>query len=174
MCRQILNRIVLLLLVCPIVLICTAQESAQKFSVLVPSSVGVTVPAEVAANIELLPGSGALPEQVWTVKSNLDTGVVVEFAIAGGFAHQTLANVKVDAGVDVSIPVTAGQASWQVTQATDVSSVSQGDESAVVQIVSDGVGSATVGLVVRFVQSSLDVIPLGSYTTEVCATITTP
>lgn len=134
----------------------------------------MTLPPQALVNFELTPGSDALPEQLWNVRSNSEAGVVVEFATSGAFAHETLAGAKVDAGLDVSIVSKSGVANWQVTQGSDNSSYASGDERAVVQVVSDGVGIAQVGLTMRFVQSSVEVIPVGSYCSTVTCTVSLP
>ncbi len=168
------SRIVALLMVWSLASCCYGQSESQKFTVNVPEGVGVTSPPQSNVNLTLTAGSDAFPEQIWNIRSNSEAGVVVEFAASGAFTHETLAGVKVDAGLDVSIPSTSGSAAWQVTQASDRSSYASGDERAVVQLVSDGVGTAQVGLTMRFVQSSLDVIPVGEYSATVICTVSLP
>lgn len=168
------SRIIALMLVWSLASCCYGQSGQHKLTVNVPEGVGVTTPSQSNVDVALTAGSDAFPEQLWSIRSNSDAGVVVEFATSGAFAHDTLAGVKVDAGLDVSIPSTSGSAAWQVTQGSDKSSYATGDESAVVQVVSDGVGTAQVGLTMRFIQSSLDVIPVGEYSTVVTCAISLP
>ncbi len=168
------SRIIALTLVWSCACCCYGQSGQQKFTLSVAEGIGVTSPPQSDVNLELVPGSDAFPEQIWNVRSSSEAGVVVEFAIGGAFAHETLAGVKVDAGLDINVPSTTGSATWQVTQSSDSSSYASGDESAVVQVVSDGVGTAQVGLTMRFVRSSLEVIPVGEYSTIVTCTISLP
>jgi hypothetical protein len=154
--------------------LCYGQTEQQKFTVNVAEGIALTTPPQPVVNFELTPGSDAIPVQLWNVKSNSVTGVVIEFAISGAFAHESMTGVKVDAGLDVAISSSSGSSDWLVTQGSDNSSYATGDESAVVQIVADGVGAARVGLTMRFVQSSLEVIPVGEYSSTVICTVSLP
>jgi spore coat protein U-like protein len=154
--------------------LCYGQTEQQKFTVNVAEGIAVTTPPQPEINIELTPGFDAFPVQLWNVRSNSVAGAVVEFATSGAFAHETMTGVKVDAGLDVAISSSTGPSNWLVTQGSDNSSYATGDESAVVQIVADGVGTAQVGLTMRFVQSSLEVIPVGEYSSTVTCTVALP
>ncbi|MDA8745444.1 hypothetical protein N9N28_12490 [Rubripirellula amarantea] len=151
-----------------------ADTALQKFTVHVPESVATTTPATDIVNLELVAGSNTFPTQLWNVHSNADDGVIVDFALVGAFTHQTLADVNVDAQIGISIPATTGLANWEITQANATASVRENNEHAFVQAMSDGTGSAVIGLDLSFVESSLDVVPAGTYNTEVVCTITVP
>ncbi|TWU44508.1 hypothetical protein Poly51_60740 [Rubripirellula tenax] len=154
--------------------LCQGQIAQQRFTVTVPEGVGLTTPSQADVDLELVPGTNAFPQQTWGIRSNSQSGVVVGFAVESAFAHQTIPTIKVDAGLDVSVPNRTGAANWQITKSSDQSSVADGDETAVVQVVADGAGTAEVGLVLKFILPALDEVPVGKYSTDVVCTITIP
>ncbi len=153
----------------------TSAVASQTFKVSVPEVVGVTVPTEVEVIHEATSGdSVTFPTQWWNVRSSTTRGAVAEFAIVSGFTHQSLVDVQADAELNIAIDSTTGTGQWQVSQGHDISSIADGDEMTVVQVVCDGTGIARLGLDVRMVTNPLHPIAVGTYTADVLCTVTVP
>ena len=95
---------------------------------------------------------------------------MAEFSVDQAFTHQTQPLLNSDAELSLRIGQTGGPARWTATRAIDATSVAEGDQRAVVQVVSDAAGSARVDLGVRFLPNGEPAT--GQYSITVSCTIT--
>ncbi|WP_146536640.1 hypothetical protein [Rubripirellula reticaptiva] len=150
------------------------NAGVQAFVVSVPTRLGITAPAQVNITHDLTDAVQRFPAQQWSVRGNSRGGMVIEFSIAKAFKHHQIESAKNDARLSLSVTSTDGPATWLVTQPSDQTSLSNDDETAVVQATSDDVGSAMLELNVDFVAAPSVSLATGDYTMEVVCTISTP
>ena len=149
-----------------------AQSGSQKYTVVVPSSLTITAPADVSLTHDESDNDQAFPAQQWVVKGNSLNGVSVSFATSQAFKHTTEPTYKRDLTLGLAVASSNGPATWNVTQASDTTDYVGSDEVATVAASSNGVGRATFDLSVTFITDSFGTFAAGSYETTVVGTLT--
>jgi hypothetical protein len=152
---------------------CYGQTTAsQNFTVRVPTNISITAPANILINHDETENNQAFPNQAWTVKGNVLSGVTVAFATNQAFTHTTDNTFKRNARLDLALGTTLGPATWSVGQATDTTDYANSDGVATVQASSNGVGRATFNLGVSFITDGYGTFAAGDYVTTVTGTVT--
>lgn len=149
-----------------------AQNDSQKFTVVVPSNLSITAPADMSITHDETDADQAFATQQWVVKGNELNGVSVSFATDQAFKHSTEPTYKRDVKLDLSVASSLGPASWTLGQSTDTTDYVGSDEIATVAASSNGVGRATFDLAVTFITDSFGTFAAGSYETTVTGTVT--
>lgn len=151
----------------------SAQTTAtQKFTVSVPTSISITAPANVSLTHNETDSNQSFPAQQWVVKGNTLNGVTVSFSTGSAFVHTTDNSFKRNAQLGLSVASNTGPATWNVTQASDVTDYANNDGVATVQATSNGVGRANFNLAVTFVTDTYGTFAAGNYETTVTGTVT--
>jgi hypothetical protein len=145
----------------------------QRYLVSIPPRVSIQAPP-AGANAELPPDETQVqvPQQVWDISANTQTGATVEFATEQSFHNLDDDSIRRDAQLNVSIVSQSQTGAWTVTQSQAVTAHQIGEESAAVQVRSTQAGSAVIGLTVTFLQGDALSTPGGDYVTTVVGTIT--
>ena len=146
--------------------------ATQKFTVVVPSNVSITAPANASINHDETDNNQSFPNQQWTVKGNVLNGVSVSFSTDQAFTHTTDSSFKRDASISLAEASHLGPATWSISQASDSTNYSGGDGVATVAASSNGVGRATFNLGVAFVTGSYGTFAAGNYEMTVTGTVT--
>jgi len=151
----------------------SAQTSgSQGFTVVVPRSLTITAPsASTSLDHNLTATPQAFPAQMWAVRGNLRTGVVVNFTTMTPFVHTEDSNFKRNAKLDLAVGSSQGPATWSVDKASDTTAFATGDNDAQVSVSSSGVGRADLNLTVSFLTDDLGTLAEGNYATTVVGTI---
>jgi hypothetical protein len=145
---------------------------SQAFNVVVPRSLTITAPsASTSLDHNLTATPQAFPAQVWAVRGNLRTGVVVNFATASPFVHTADSNFKRNAKLDLAVGSSEGPANWTIDKSSDSTAFATGDSDAQVSVSSNGVGRAELNLTVSFLTDDLSTLAEGNYATTVVGTI---
>ena len=151
----------------------SAQVSAtQTFIVRVPASISITAPSNVVLTHDQSDNVQTFPNQQWTVKGNVQNGVLVTFATNQPFTHTVNNTFKRDAKLNLALASTQGPASWNITKVTDTTNYVAGVNVAAVQASSTGVGRATFNLGVSFITDAYGTFAAGDYETVVTGTVT--
>ena len=151
----------------------SAQTSgSQGFTVVVPRSLTITAPsASTSLDHNLTATPQSFPAQMWAVRGNLRTGVVVNFTTMTPFVHTEDSNFKRNAKLDLAVGSAQGPATWSVDKASDTTAFASGDNDAQVSVSSSGVGRADLNLTVSFLTDDLGTLAEGNYATTVVGTI---
>ena len=145
---------------------------SQAFNVVVPRSLTITAPsASTTLDHNLTATPQAFPPQVWAVRGNLRTGVVVNFTTASPFVHTADSTFKRNAKLDLAVGSFQGPAVWTVDKPTDSTAFASEDFDAQVSVSSSGVGRAELNLTVSFLTDDLGTLAEGNYATTVVGTI---
>jgi hypothetical protein len=147
-------------------------SSSQLYRVAVPSSSTVVPPPNVTINY-IENQTNSFDPQTWTVIGNALGGITVDFRCEYPFRHVNDPTMKNDASLALSIVSNTGNATWSLTKSADQTNINQNDETAVVQVTSNGVGVATVNLAIQFLHDPLNALAEGQYELIVSANITT-
>ena len=157
------------------------QNSAnQTFIVRVPASIAITAPPNVSITHDQSDNVQTFPNQQWTVKGNVQNGVLVSFATNKPFTYVDYtgsekkkgAAYQRDARLNLGLAGTQGPASWVITKPTATTNYLAGNGVATVQATSSGVGRATFNLLVSFITDSFGTFAAGDYETVVTGTVT--
>ena len=144
----------------------------QAFNVVVPRSLTITAPsASTSMDHNLTPDPQAFPAQMWAVRGNIRTGVVVNFTTASPFVHTGDSSFKRNAKLDLAVGNWAGPATWTVDKPTDSTAFATNYNEAQVSVSSSGVGRAELNLTVSFLTDDLGTLAEGNYATTVIGTI---
>ena len=149
-----------------------AQTDSQKFTVVVPSNLSITAPADISITHDESDADQTFATQQWVVKGNELNGVSVSFATDQAFKHSTEPTYKRNVKLDLSVASSLGPATWSISQATDTTDYIGADEVATVAASSNGVGRATFDLAVTFITDSFGTFASGNYETTVTGTVT--
>ena len=152
----------------------TAQgqtTGSQKFTVLVPTGISITPPANVSITHDETEADQSFVPQQWIVRGNSLSGVNVSLSTTKAFTHTTDNTAKRNATIGLSVNSTVGAAAWTVTQATDTTDYAANDEVATVAASSDGFGRATLDVAVSFITDGFGTFPAGEYETIVTGTV---
>jgi hypothetical protein len=143
---------------------------SQAFNVVVPRSLTITAPsASTSIDHNLTADPQSFPAQVWAVRGNLRTGVVVNFTTSAPFVHTADPNFKRNAKLDLAVG--SSQGVWTVDKPSDTTAFATGDNDAQVSVSSTGVGRAELNLTVSFLTDDLATLAEGNYATTVVGTI---
>lgn len=157
---------------CSLSALCIAWCADQKFTVQVPANISITSPSNASLTHDESDNNQAFPGQTWLVKGNVQNGVSVSFATNQAFTHETDANFKRDARLNLAAGAKQGPATWTVTKAVDTTDYTNGDGIASVTAASNGVGRSEFNLTVTFITDSFGTFAAGNYETTVTGTVT--
>jgi hypothetical protein len=146
-----------------------AQTTAsQLYSIVVPSSISISAPTETVNLVhDQSDNPQAFPTQTWAVRGNAKNGMTVSFA-SQSFANTLEPTFKRNAKLDLTVKSFNGTGVWNVSVP---SSTSTSNTPATVTATSNGVGRASLDLVVSFLTEDFSSFVAGSYTTTVVGTV---
>ena len=148
-----------------------AQTSAsQTYSVVIPSVMSITAPGGVSINHDQTDANQAFPSQGWSAKCNNGLGATVSFSTNGPFQASVAGTTyKRNAQMNLSVGSAESGSGW----ATVVSSATATPDVGVatVSAASSAPGNATLNLLVTFIDNHFSLLPAGTFTTTVTATI---
>lgn len=148
-----------------------AQTGSQKFTVVVPTNISITPPADVTLTHDETDNDQAFPVQQWEVFGNNQSGVSVNFTTNTPFIHTVDPSFERDAQLGLALNSNNGPATWTITQASDATDFGQSDTDATVAATSNGVGRANFDLSVTFVTDSFGTFAAGNYEMTVVGTV---
>lgn len=110
--------------------------------------------------------------QQWEIQDNSQSGATVTFETNTAFRNSaSTGTVKRDARLQLSIARQTAGGDWAITQATDQTNYTAGDEFARVSAASTQPGGSTFHISVTFVTADVSTLRAGIYSTTVIGTI---
>ena len=120
-----------------------AQSSAaQRFSVLVPTSVRTMSPAIAGLTYNPTVHSNSFSAQTWTIHGNSTAGINVSFGTLSPFVNTANPNWKRDVKLNLGLETTHGPATWTIEVDQSSTDYLTRDIPAIVNATSTGFGLA--------------------------------
>lgn len=155
------------------------RSNLQRFSVKIPSSATIRAHQNPSALEHINAAeSPVFKKQAWTISGNHPNGISVTFSAQSPFVHESDSSDQRDLSISVSAEPQAGSATWTTYardhegQAADATDFLSGVKAAKVELHSNGIGSAKVGIEVTFLNPDETKISRGNYYSEIVGTIT--